>query len=77
MNVRQHSGDQPTSTDGADEALIEQLDRLAQSYGNRFLTEPAPDNQLPKHGMRSVEAMRLVSRSWCWTGSRCATWRRS
>ena len=40
--------------------LIEQLDALAAAYGNRFLLEPAPDNALPKHGMRSVDAMRLI-----------------
>jgi glutamate decarboxylase len=42
------------------QALLEQLDALAEQYGNRFLLEPAPDNQLPKHGMRSVDAMRLI-----------------
>src|SRR5918994_1802311 len=40
--------------------LAEQLDALAREYGNRFLLEPAPDNQLPEHGMRSVDAMRLI-----------------
>ena len=60
MSLRQHSSTPPTSTNGADDALIEQLDALAAAYGNRFLLEPAPDNQLPKHGMRAVDAMRLV-----------------
>ncbi len=41
-------------------SLIEQLDELAEQYGNRFLLEPAPDNALPRRGMRSVDAMRLV-----------------
>jgi glutamate decarboxylase len=41
-------------------ALLEQLDSLAQQYGNRFLLEPAPDNQLPEYGMRAVDAMRLL-----------------
>ena len=41
-------------------SLIEQLDELAEQYGNRFLLEPAPDNALPQRGMRSVDAMRLV-----------------
>jgi glutamate decarboxylase len=41
-------------------ALSEQLETLAGQYGNRFLLEPAPDNQLPEHGMRAVDAMRLV-----------------
>jgi glutamate decarboxylase len=40
--------------------LAEQLDALAREYGNRFLLEPAPDNQLPEHGMRAVDAMRLI-----------------
>ena len=37
-----------------------ELDRLARDYGNRFLHEPAPDNALPKHGMLSIDAMRLI-----------------
>jgi glutamate decarboxylase len=40
--------------------LLEQLDALAASYGNRFLLEPAPDQRLPDRGMRAVDAMRLV-----------------
>ena len=60
MSLRQHSATPPTSTNGADDALIEQLDALAAAYGNRFLLEPAPDNRLPEHGMRSVDAMRLI-----------------
>ena len=60
MSLRQHGTTPPTSTNGADEALLEQLDPLAEHYGNRFLLEPAPDNQLPKYGMRSVDAMRLI-----------------
>ncbi|HMD56778.1 MAG TPA: glutamate decarboxylase [Solirubrobacteraceae bacterium] len=40
--------------------LGRQLEALASEYGNRFLLEPAPDNELPKHGMRSVDAMRLI-----------------
>ena len=40
--------------------LSEQLETLAAQYGNRFLLEPAPDNQLPDHGMRAVDAMRLL-----------------
>ena len=61
MSIRQHSAGAAGPTDGADQAaLIDQLDALAAAYGNRFLLEPAPDNALPKHGMRSVEAMRLI-----------------
>ncbi len=40
--------------------LADQLDELAKQYGNRFLLEPAPDNKLPEHGMRGVDAMRLI-----------------
>jgi glutamate decarboxylase len=57
MPVHQHP---QTSTNGADQALAEQLDRLAARYGNRFLHEPAPDHALPPRGMRSVDAMRLI-----------------
>jgi glutamate decarboxylase len=41
-------------------ALLEQLDALAERYGNRFLLEAAPDHQLPQRGMRAVDAMRLI-----------------
>jgi glutamate decarboxylase len=40
--------------------LAAELDALAKEYGNRFLLEPAPDNELPKHGMRSIDALRLL-----------------
>jgi glutamate/tyrosine decarboxylase-like PLP-dependent enzyme len=40
--------------------LAEQLDALARQYGNRFLLEAAPDNALLEHGMRAVDAMRLI-----------------
>jgi glutamate decarboxylase len=40
--------------------LTEQLDELAERYGNRFLRQAAPDNQLSEHGMRAVDAMRLI-----------------
>jgi glutamate decarboxylase len=42
------------------QSLTAELDALAKEYGNRFLLEPAPDNELPKHGMRSLDALRLV-----------------
>jgi glutamate decarboxylase len=48
------------SDGGAQPLLIEQLDALAQQYGNRFLLEPAPDHRLPEHGMAAVDAMRLI-----------------
>jgi glutamate decarboxylase len=41
--------------------VIEQLQALAERYGNRFLLEPAPDNALPEHGMTATDAMRLVA----------------
>src|ERR671922_1994403 len=41
--------------------VIEQLEALAERYGNRFLLEPAPDNALPEHGMTATDAMRLVA----------------
>jgi glutamate decarboxylase len=47
-----------TVTDPQD--LLGQLDALAERYGNRFLLEPPPDNQLSQHGMRAVDAMRLI-----------------
>jgi glutamate decarboxylase len=40
--------------------LAEQLDDLAERYGNRFLREAVPDDRLSEHGMRSVDAMRLI-----------------
>src|SRR5437868_5937003 len=41
-------------------AVTRELDAMAREYGNRFLLEPAPDNELPRHGMRSTDAMGLV-----------------
>jgi glutamate decarboxylase len=61
MSVQQRSDRPATSGNGgAESPLIEQLDALAAQYGNRFLLEPAPDNRLPQHGMRGVDAMRLI-----------------
>jgi glutamate decarboxylase len=55
------STDHPTNPTGAAEAaLARELDALAREYGSRFLLEPAPDHELPKHGMRAVDAMRLI-----------------
>jgi glutamate decarboxylase len=59
MSVQQGS-ERPATNGGGEPPLIEQLDALAAQYGNRFLLEPAPDNRLPQHGMRSVDAMRLL-----------------
>ena len=59
--MHQHSASPGKSTNGGDGAVvIDQLKALAQAYGNRFLLEPAPDHQLPEHGMRAVDAMRLI-----------------
>jgi glutamate decarboxylase len=61
MSVHQHRNMHPTTEDGgAVSALAGQLDALAAAYGNRFLLEPAPDHRLPDHGMRAVDAMRLI-----------------
>jgi glutamate decarboxylase len=61
MSVPQRSTTPVDATNGdADLPLPEQLDALAGRYGNRFLLEPAPDHRLPEHGMRSVDAMRLI-----------------
>jgi glutamate decarboxylase len=61
MSLGQHPDAAPSPADGADRSpLIEHLDEVSAHYGNRFLLEPAPDNALPAHGMRSVDAMRLI-----------------
>jgi glutamate decarboxylase len=61
MTIHHHSATPVTPGNGGSEPpVIEQLDALAASYGNRFLLEPAPDNRLPAHGMRAVDAMRLI-----------------
>jgi glutamate decarboxylase len=54
---------EPVATPNADDpevVLSRQLEALARQYGNRFLLEPAPDNELPEHGMSAVDAMRLI-----------------
>ena len=61
MSIHQHRPSSPGATNGGDgSAMIEKLEELAAAYGNRFLLEPAPDNELPEHGMRAVDAMRLI-----------------
>jgi glutamate decarboxylase len=57
MSIRQH---QPAPTTGNGDHLIAELDALAEQYGNRFLLESAPDNELSEHGMRGIDAMRLI-----------------
>jgi glutamate decarboxylase len=48
------------AADDPEVVLSRQLEALARQYGNRFLLEPAPDNELPEHGMAAVDAMRLI-----------------
>ena len=60
MSIRQHTATAHASFNGGEVRLSEQLEALAAQYGNRFLLEPAPDNHLPEHGMRAVDAMRLI-----------------
>ena len=61
MPTDQHRPSSRATANGGDgSATIEKLEELAAAYGNRFLLEPAPDNDLPEHGMRAVEAMRLI-----------------
>jgi glutamate decarboxylase len=57
MTTSQPAAGQMPPTDGA---LARELDALAREYGNRFLLEPAPDYRLPEHGMRAVDALRLI-----------------
>src|SRR5206468_1204185 len=45
---------------GAQPMTRHELEEMEIRYGNRFLLEDAPDHQLPEHGMRSVDAMRLI-----------------
>ncbi len=42
-------------------SLSEKIDARANDYGNRFLLEPAPDNEMPEHSMPALAAMRLVA----------------
>src|SRR5689334_18847635 len=49
------------SVNGGDRLpLSDELEAMAEAYGNRFLLEDAPDEHLPEHGMRSIDAMRLI-----------------
>ena len=58
MTIHQHKTTAPGSSNG--DELATQLEVLAKAYGNRFLLEPAPDNQLSEHGMTATDAMRLI-----------------
>jgi glutamate decarboxylase len=54
------STEHPSPATPTGSSVMSELDALAREYGNRFLLEPAPDNRLPKQGMRAVDAMRLL-----------------
>src|SRR5918995_4243981 len=56
MTLGEHGS--PATPTGS--SVMSELDALAREYGNRFLLEPAPDHKLPAHGMRGVDAMRLI-----------------
>src|SRR3954469_25257958 len=61
MSIHQRGEPSPEATNGGDGIrLSDELEALAVRYGNRFLLEPAPDDRLPEHGMRSIDAMRLI-----------------
>ena len=62
MSVHQHSSTPagPTNGDAVHPAVEAARRDWRRRYGNRFLLEPAPDNELPEHGMRAVDAMRLI-----------------
>ncbi len=61
MSIHQRDEAAPAASNGGEVQLSEQLEALASQYGNRFLLEPSPDRELPAHGMRSVDAMRLIA----------------
>src|ERR1035437_2609294 len=44
------------------ELTREQIERLEQRYGNRYLLEPAPNGALPKIGMTAEEAAGLIEK---------------
>src|SRR3954452_20674030 len=59
MSISEHPLTPPGSSNGEDE-IARHLEALAARYGNKFLREAAPDNQLSEHGMGAVDAMRLI-----------------
>src|SRR5689334_13293508 len=62
VSIQQRTETAATSANGGDDIpLGEGLEALAREYGNRFLLEPAPDHELPEHGLRPVDAMRLIA----------------
>src|SRR4051812_43111128 len=61
MSIHQRGEPSAKATNGGDGIrLSDELEALAVRYGNRFLLEPAPDDRLPEHGMRAVDAVRLI-----------------
>ena len=52
-------------------------EEVAMLYGNRFLTEDAPDGPFPDSGMSALDAMRLVDEELAVEGTPTATWRPS
>ena len=60
MPIQRSEQPATSANGGAEPEVIGQLDALAARYGNRFLLEEAPDHRLPAHGMRAVDAMRLI-----------------
>src|SRR3954454_18250854 len=61
MTIHQQPPSIPGATNGGDGwGGVDKLEELAAAYGKRILLEPAPDDELPEHGMRSVDAMRLI-----------------
>ena len=58
--VSPQGGPRMTLHGPAQARLAAELDELGQDYGNRFLREASPDGALPEHGMRAVDAMRLL-----------------
>ena len=60
MSIHQRRSGTSPRTAAMGRAASSSSTPLATQYGNRFLLEPAPDNQLPEHGMRAVDAMRLI-----------------
>ncbi|MET0685877.1 MAG: glutamate decarboxylase [Solirubrobacteraceae bacterium] len=48
--------------------LSQELDALASRFGNRFLLEESPDNELPQHGTSATDAMRLLGEDLAFDG---------
>jgi glutamate decarboxylase len=59
VSTEQSSADGRPAT-APPELTRDQIEKLEDIYGNRYLLEPAPDGKLPKMGMTADEAMGLV-----------------